>query len=295
MDVKITVLAVGGTGESSPQDTSTRVSGLLAGVTDQLDSRFASRWVPYPASYGPAPSADGMSYRESVELGVAHLRATIAATAGPLMLIGYSQGAVVIRELLAQVPFPGSQRVRGVGFVADPHQPPGVVPGCDGWGVAGEGPALPEWIPAFWVGTPDDMICNARPDSLVRDIADLTGDLSLPRLRRWPASALAAVRSGRLQNAARTRFGARQWVRDVERLREAYDDVRRYLPQLLTVGSRRVRNPEGGRHTSYGHEPYLRAPLTDPDSTGVQALAAWLQVRATALAASGELPGTVVA
>ncbi|MER2223797.1 MAG: PE-PPE domain-containing protein, partial [Rhodococcus sp. (in: high G+C Gram-positive bacteria)] len=54
---EVTVLAVGGTGESHVGDDGARVRGLLSAVTDELDSRFDSRWVAYPASYGPV--ADG--------------------------------------------------------------------------------------------------------------------------------------------------------------------------------------------------------------------------------------------
>src|SRR3546814_14380164 len=50
---EVTVLAVGGTGESHVGDHGARVRGLLSAVTDALDSRFDSRWVASPASSGP--------------------------------------------------------------------------------------------------------------------------------------------------------------------------------------------------------------------------------------------------
>ncbi len=281
------VLAVGGTGESTPGDDPASVTGMLARVTDELDERFSARWVPYPASYGPAASLDGECYLSSVARGVTALAQTIDDAVAeqpdrPVMLIGYSQGAVVIRRLLAR-PATGryAASVAGLGFVADPHQPPGAVPGCDGWGVAGRGPDLPAEIPAFWVGAPDDVICNASPDSLIRDVADLSGMFSVDQVRTWLADVYTRVRDAELQNAARTRLAPSQWIRDVRRLAIAAREVRGYLPSSLRVHRWRWDNPLGGRHVSYGTEPYLRAPLTAPDVTGCQVLAQWMQVQAT--------------
>lgn len=283
----VTVLAVGGTGESFPGDERTEVTGMLASVTEALDDRFAARWVPYPASYGPATRLDGQSYRASVARGVTALaRAVEQAVAQdphrPVMLIGYSQGAVVIRTLLSH-PSSGNltPHVAAVGFVADPHQPPGVVLGCDGWGVAGPGAALPGDVPAFWVGARDDVICNASADSLLRDLADLSGVFSTRQIRVWLTDVNARVRSARLQNAARTRFAPSQWRRDVTRLAVAAREVRGYLPPALRLRRLSIDNPLGGRHISYDSEPYRRAPLTDPDTTGCEVLAHWLQVQAT--------------
>ncbi|WOC10945.1 hypothetical protein MP11Mi_00040 [Gordonia sp. MP11Mi] len=278
----ITVLAVGGTGESYPGDERTEVTGMLAGVTDALDHRFTSRWVGYPASYGPTAGRNGMAYVDSVVCGVAALIRAVRAVDGPVMMVGYSQGAAVIRAFLAH---PSSaaltERVLAVGLVADPHQPPGTVAGCAGWGVAGPGAAIPSEVPAFWVGAPDDVICNASDDSLIRDVADLTDSLSMLHMRRWVAAMCAAVMSRRMQNADRTSVTPRQWRRDAQRLRAAFHEVRGYLPSDITVGKWRLTNVRGGRHISYDGEPYRRAPLTDPDVTGCQVLAQWLQVEAT--------------
>ncbi|MFZ2510891.1 MAG: PE-PPE domain-containing protein [Gordonia sp. (in: high G+C Gram-positive bacteria)] len=273
-NTSVTVLAVGGTGESYPGDTRTAVTGMLSAVTDELDDRFAARWIPYPASYGPVPRLDGDCYRESVASGVAALRGAVEGAAaenpgGAIMLIGYSQGAVVIRALLGNpANEPLLPAITAVGFVADPHQPPDVVDSCAGWGVAGPGPELPGEIPAHWVGAADDVICNAGPDSLIRDVADLTGVLSVGRLRHWFGDMVGRVVGADLQNAARTRFSPAQWRRDVQRVASAVREVRGYLPS-------------GGRHVSYSDEPYRSAPLTDPESTGCQVLAHWLQVQAT--------------
>ena len=280
---RITVLAVGGTGESYQGDSRTAVTGLLAAVVDDLDARFVSRWVGYPASYGPANGRDGMSYADSVAQGVRSLRRQLAQTGGPVMIVGYSQGAVVVRRCMHELHRDGDpvmNRVLGLGFVADPHQPPGAVTGCSGWGVAGEGPRLPDQIPAWWVGAPTDMICNAEPDSLIRDIADLTSTLELRRPFRWILDMLAILRDNAFQNAARTSMRPTQWSRDVRRVRSAWRAVRRYLPALIVWHSLVITNRDGGRHTAYSREPYRRL-VTDPDTTGCQELARWLQVGAT--------------
>nr|WP_040518014.1 PE-PPE domain-containing protein [Gordonia neofelifaecis] len=279
---KFRVLVVGGTGESFDGDARTEVTGLLRAVTDRLDERFDARWVGYPASYGPAPTHHGVSYVRSVSAGVVNLSSAIAESDLPVMLIGYSQGAAVIRTLLAHpASFRLLNRIVAVGFVADPNQPRGAVDGCSGWGVAGPGADLPDGLPAYWVGASSDMICNASDDSLIRDIADLTDSLSLADTRRWIADAVARVMSRQMQNADATRFTPAQWRRDVGRLRTAVREVRGYLPASVEVGRWRVPNPLGGRHVSYATEPYRRAPLTDPDSTGCETLAHWLQLQAT--------------
>lgn len=276
------VLAVGGTGESFDGDARTAVTGMLRAVTDLLDDRFEAMWVGYPASYGPAPVHDGISYVDSLSVGVLRLRAAIEASDRPVMIIGYSQGAAVIRTLLAHpAMFRLLPKIAAVGFVADPNQPRGVIDGCAGWGVAGEGGDLPEGLPAYWVGAPTDMICNASDDSLIRDIADLTDSLSLTRVRRWTTHVAARVLSRRMQNADATRFSPAQWRHDVARLRTAVREVRGYLPPQMVVGRWTVRNRLGGSHVSYSTKPYRRAPLTDPTVTGCETLAHWLQLQAT--------------
>ncbi|MFE0747547.1 PE-PPE domain-containing protein [Gordonia sp. NPDC058843] len=290
----ITVFVVGGTGESFPGDARIEVSGLLTGVADELDDRFVCRWVGYPASYGPAPYSAGMSFVDSVAIGASRLCTAIRGAAGPIALVGYSQGAVVIRMALADLAATGTpdldhpdldrpdlDRIVGVGLVADPHQPPGVVPGCHGWGVAGPGVDLPAGLPVHWVGASEDMICNADADSLVRDVADLTGSMTFAGLGRWGRSAWKVLRANDLQNARRTSVRPAQWRRDPGRLVAAWREIRCYLPPRIRVSGLWVTNAAGGRHTSYHSEPYRRTSVTDPASTGCQVIARWLQVQAT--------------
>ncbi|SDE59011.1 PE-PPE domain-containing protein [Rhodococcus tukisamuensis] len=273
---QVTVLAVGGTGESHPDDRRTEVTGLLREVTAALDARFESRWVGYPASYGPV-AAGGLSFRRSTEVGVRRVLDALEGADGPVMLIGYSQGCSVIREVLGHI---ADGRVRcdvvAAGLISDPQQPEGAVPGCHGRGVAGAGPAVPESVPVLWIGHPEDMICNASDDSLVRDIADLTRWMSLRDLRTWLAKTWELIRRNSFQNATKTRVSVRQWRTDLRRLRTAMLEVLGYLPPHLTWRGIRVANPRGGRHVAYATEPLDARGLS-----GCEVLAQWIQVQAT--------------
>ncbi|GAC69054.1 PE-PPE domain-containing protein [Gordonia soli] len=280
----ITVLAVGGTGESWSADRRRHVTGMLSAVTRDLDDRFRSRWVGYPASYGPSPRPGGMSYALSVAEGTRRLRAALAETPGPIALIAYSQGAVVVRTAIHQLVAEGDARVDdilAVGLVADPHQPAGAVDGCSGWGVAGPGLDLPDDLPVHWIGVPGDVICDARPDSFIRDIADLTGSLSFAALGHWLIAMVLTLFRNDFQNAHRTAISPRQWRRDLRRLRSALREVLGYLPPVLAWRTVRWRNRGGGRHISYAVEQYRADSVTDAGTTGCEVLAHWIQVQAT--------------
>ena len=269
---EVTVLAVGGTGESHVGDHGARVRGLLSAVTDELDSRFDSRWVAYPASYGPVADG-GLSFRHSTAMGVKALTAEIAQTDGPVMLIGYSQGCTVIRSAL---PTLNRANIIGVGLISDPQQPAGVIEGCEGHGVAGDGPEIQPWIPVKWIGHPQDMICNASDDSYIRDIADLTRWMSFSQARVWAGKVWELLRSNAFQNAQKTRFSPKQWRTDLRRIRTAFLEVLGYLPTKLNLNRFQLKNPRGGRHISYAIEP-----LDESGLTGCERLAAGRKVHAS--------------
>ncbi|UPU41403.1 MULTISPECIES: PE-PPE domain-containing protein [Rhodococcus] len=269
---EVTVLAVGGTGESHVGDHGARVRGLLSAVTDELDSRFDSRWVAYPASYGPVADG-GLSFRHSTAMGVKALTAEIAQTDGPVMLIGYSQGCTVIRSAL---PTLNRANIIGVGLISDPQQPADVIEGCEGHGVAGDGPEIQPWIPVKWIGHPQDMICNASDDSYIRDIADLTRWMSFSQARVWAGKVWELLRSNAFQNAQKTRFSPKQWRTDLRRIRTAFLEVLGYLPTKLNLNRFQLKNPRGGRHISYAIEP-----LDESGLTGCELLASWMKVHAS--------------
>lgn len=274
----MTVLAIGGTGESHPDDHRTVVTGLLRNVTDDLDDRFTTRWVGYPASYGPV-AVGGLSYRQSTRSGVRRLIAAIRHAEGPVALIGYSQGCSVIRELLGLIAAGtiSMPTVRVAGLISDPQQPAGVVDGCEGRGVAGDGPAVPSSVRVLWIGHPRDMICNASDDSYIRDIADITRWMSFRTPKLWLRQLWALLRSNGFQNAAKTRLTPSQWAKDVRRLRTAATELSGYLPRTLIWHGMHVANPSGDRHTAYADEPLDGGR----GLTGCQILAQWLRVQAT--------------
>ncbi|CAM3284438.1 PE-PPE domain-containing protein [Tsukamurella hominis] len=278
---RITVLAVGGTGESWIDDPRTEVTGMLSHVVAELDARFASRWVGYPASYGPVPARDGISFAESVAIGVERLLTAIAEADGPVMLIGYSQGCTVVRRVLgAMADGPVlAPHVLAAGLISDPERPHGSDPALCGSGVAGDGPSVPDGVPLHWISHPQDVICNASVDSFVRDIADATAYLALRDLATWAPRAAGEYLGHRFQNATRTAFGSRQWRRDVDRLRTAGREILGYLPRVQYRG--RDYNLRGNRHTAYATEPLARLRHEDYELTGCQLLAQWLQVQAT--------------
>ncbi|BDH56658.1 PE-PPE domain-containing protein [Tsukamurella sp. PLM1] len=288
---RITVLAVGGTGESWIDDPRTDVTGMLSHVVAELDGRFAARWVGYPASYGPVPARDGVSFVESVAIGVERLLAAIADVAGPVVLIGYSQGCTVVRRVLgAMADGPVlAPNVLAAGLVSDPERPHGSDPALCGSGVAGDGPAVPEGLPLLWISHPQDVICNASVDSFVRDIADATAYLALRDLAVWAPRAAGEYLGHKFQNATRTAFGSRQWRRDVERLRTAGREILGYLPRITYRG--REYNLRGNRHTAYASEPLARLRHEDYELTGCQVLAQWLQVQATFAVGPDRDPG----
>ncbi len=200
------------------------------------------------------------------------LRRAIEGTTGPIALIGYSQGATVVREVLGLVhdgTIDGS-RIVAAGLISDPQQPVGAIDGCTGRGVAGAGPAMPESIPVQWIGLASDMICNASDDSLIRDVADLTRWMSFRTPKTWLRELWNLLRSNSFQNATRTRLRPSQWAKDVRRLRTAAAELAGYLPQSMRWRRFEWSNPGGGRHIAYAREDYADG------LTGCQVLARWL-------------------
>ena len=137
----ITVLCVGGTGESYAGDTRTEVpkGSMLSYITAQLPAdRFTAKWVGYPADYGLK-----LAFADSVLAGEEALLAAILAADGPVVLLGYSQGAAIAGNVAAQLKeWAHVTDVRGVGLIADPYrsrdqyQPHPYIP--EGFGICGE-------------------------------------------------------------------------------------------------------------------------------------------------------------
>lgn len=181
------VLCVPGTFE--PTGPEQPVTGMLATVCEKLDERFHCSQVGYPASYGwPVAGA------KSVQIGVENLLRAIREAPAPVVLLGYSQGAMIVRLVLAELAagLHPDLVVVAAGLMADPWRPPAVVDGPEdlrtqitGWGVAGTGDDWPENMHVWEIAMPRDVITDAPGDSPVRWIADWTEWMSVTDMIAW--------------------------------------------------------------------------------------------------------------
>ncbi|MGY4710700.1 PE-PPE domain-containing protein [Mycolicibacterium sp. CBM1] len=98
-----TVLYVGGTsgtlGESTPAAAFGTTADLLGGELD--DDTVAV--VGYPASLWPITGLHDPTLGASIATGVADVEAAVAATTGPLMIVGTSQGSMVAQQVAADL------------------------------------------------------------------------------------------------------------------------------------------------------------------------------------------------
>ena len=197
-----TVLVVGGTGECGPDDDGTTVRGLLADVTGRLDDSWDARWISYPARYG-----DPVSYEDSAAIGRARLWTALwealDGTAGPVALLGYSQGAAIVGDVCHTVGHATSlfghttDRIVAVGLFSDPHRNRDELVGPDTGGEGISGPRGP-WgsltgvVSSFCA--PGDVICSADPQTSVLNlVSDLTSQVTSTHPVRSLRQAVAKV------------------------------------------------------------------------------------------------------
>ncbi|NBQ42936.1 MAG: PE-PPE domain-containing protein, partial [Mycobacteriaceae bacterium] len=81
-----TVVFVTGTGKSAYSPES-----LLAGAYSG-DPQLV---VDYPASFGPFSSAQDPTFGTSVAIGAANVESLVSSLSGPVVVVGFSQGALV--------------------------------------------------------------------------------------------------------------------------------------------------------------------------------------------------------
>ncbi|WP_280275111.1 cutinase family protein [Nocardia wallacei] len=143
------VLAVQGTGQSSPAASRTDDTGvlgaLLGPVTAAAPAMVQHTYIPYQAGFGGLPGAGGgpESYAASVAGAVTELGTTAAqivdrCPATELAMVGYSQGAQVISQVARAIgagdgPVP-ADRVAAIALYANPERRSGtqVFPGRPG-------------------------------------------------------------------------------------------------------------------------------------------------------------------
>lgn len=145
---RLYVLAVQGTGESSPQAQPDGAdAGMLGAVLSPLRAlgwRLAAHaYVPYEAGFGGAVPGGGVPYAESVSGGLDRLRSMAASVIArcpgtELGLLGYSQGAHIVsifaREIGAGSVVVPADRVAAVALLGDPTRGPAAAlfPGAPG-------------------------------------------------------------------------------------------------------------------------------------------------------------------
>lgn len=241
-----TLYVVGGTGE---KPTVRLPHGLLSDTTRRVGTRFTIQWIDYPAAYGI-----GFSYANSVHHAKAQLRERILATTEPFAIIGYSQGADIagrVAQELGSGALDGRERLLAVGLVANPmrHE----TAESTGWGVAGQhGSYGAVARKVYDFANPDDMITNADPDSLIRDVADLTRMMG-PDFSAWAFDIQRLLKERSWQNLwLAKRWWDAPYQRD--RVRRAGLELAGYLPVSIL-------NPAGGQHTAYGKtQMYVGGP-----------------------------------
>ncbi|MDN5580941.1 MULTISPECIES: cutinase family protein [unclassified Corynebacterium] len=248
-----------GIGEPVPGPT-------LCAVTDRLPDSWTCLENPWLAQYGPAGERlEGtVPFLDAVERGADDLVALVRATTDttdcadpadpgpPVILLGYSGGAVVVHRALERLDAADRDRVMAVGFVSDPEQPRGTTGDPTRYGIRGESP-VPD-VPARWAAAPDDGICLCPDPSPLRLLAQWTPDLGGDSPLTW---------RDRASRALRLRRGAAYHVdvRDLTGERARFAEARRLLTGYL-----------GEEHTSYATR---REPGTD--ATFVDNMADWLR------------------
>ncbi|MFB9834464.1 cutinase family protein [Actinoallomurus acaciae] len=127
----VKVVSVPGTWETTPSADPNAATGMLKGVTDRLQQRFGSRVSTYTVPYDAQAFTQNETYADSEQAGLKAARAAVARISQScpgtrFVGVGYSQGADIVGDLLAQVgngggPVPASDLIAG-GNLADPQK-----------------------------------------------------------------------------------------------------------------------------------------------------------------------------
>jgi Cutinase len=157
----------------------------LSALTDQLKSRrsVSSFGLKYPARSTNAIIEEGNGYFEGVDQGVSKLVNATERVSGScqswIVLIGYSQGALVIRKALSGMSALARSRIAGVALFGDPARSP-----SDGTvRLGGEAPSrggLYESVidatpPVPTLGGPVVSLCNQGDAICAAEVGELLG------------------------------------------------------------------------------------------------------------------------
>lgn len=258
MTTPVTFFYVPGTGESYKDDERTEIDQNSLGWL--IKQGFApdtinSQWIGYDSTYGPAGGQNGAiggeSYYESKAIAKAKLLAKAKATPGWLIFGGYSQGSAAVWEVMQEV-YQGKHpdlwpRILCALNVANPMRTKGfggrqvtfIYPdqskAINGWGVANRlGTGIEPRLWEFNLVHPEDVICNAKENAIVRDVADMTEYFELNPSANWAGKVINhLVNADWVGNAA-------QWVNVIEQVSRIVDLVKDIDGFISS-----------GKHTSY--------------------------------------------
>ena len=183
------------------------------GIGEPMDGNMLSRVVdhfpgtthielPWSASYGLVNRAGnllGHSFKQALEYGDALFREVLDAHPEGVIAGGYSGGAALVGNRASY----GHPNLRAVFLVADPYAPP--VNGLSGLAGVRNRPIN---VPVLWKRDPKDVICNARKDSRLRYIADLSEAFSLGDIQGWFAEVAAGTQTDAIARLIRDRWAA---------------------------------------------------------------------------------------
>lgn len=190
----ITVVTAQGVGERLDQPT----YRMCEIVCEQLPPGFLEYPVLGP-TVGPVGVNPGPSLAASLERCEEDIVAGVEATTLPVVLLGYSGGALaagnVARDYAAGR-YPHLD-IRGVALIADPGQPRGV--GGDGYGVHSD---RQPGIPAMWAYDRRDPICCAGDPSPLHTLSDQLTAMSFGAPDVWAQDLLDRLTAGRWQPTA---------------------------------------------------------------------------------------------
>lgn len=238
----------------------------------KIKSSFDSRWTNlssdqpevviaenlYPASYGPVPRLDGVSFEESLKAHSNDMDRIFREHSGStrdsrFILLSYSAGAAGAGDWVnKQTPRTLSQ-ILAMAQVSDPSMPKGIdlrtKVGRECYGVRGSRPiAIAERV--IWVYNHSDVINSCPEDSPIRTIAKSTPGIALANRLSWLQ---VLQRINLMESTARISQGLR-WGTPAAEKRKHLEQIEREYRQAFEDA---VGYLAGGEHTSYGtrYEP----------------------------------------
>lgn len=224
---------------------------MLGAVTDLLPDDWTCVENPWLAQYGPAGERhEGpVPFLDAVAQGADALAGMVrdAIVDGhPVVLLGYSGGAVVVHRTLDMLTALERSHVVAVGFVSDPEQPRGVTGSRERHGIRGESPVRD--IHARWAADPDDGICLCPDPSPLRLLAQWTPDIGLASPLAWQQKARRALELRRNPSYVVD-------VRDIPGERARFAEARRLIEGYLGADhvSYTERREPGTGHTYVGN------------------------------------------